>query len=120
MKPRNIKQLQAESRKLQAHWLDSDTVIVESRSDPDHCHAITFTFDGDDQVYAHCTCEWSQNHGVACSHVMAAMEHLAELKGRTLSFWLTMEDAKRQKSRTFYLARRQDDNNGVWITSRAG
>ena len=53
---------------------------------------------------------------------MAALEYLASLKDRTLSFWPTQNDARRQKQRTFYLSggRNDDGQRGVWITSRNG
>jgi hypothetical protein len=53
---------------------------------------------------------------------MAALEYLASKKNRRLSFWTSQADARRQKQRVFYLsAGGQDpDDEGVWITSRAG
>lgn len=119
MKPKHIKQLQAQSRKLQARRVDHDTFVVESISNPVANHVVTVKFERDGTIHTRCTCEWAVNQGIACSHVMAALEHLASMRGRTLSFWLTEEEAKRQKQRVFCLAdQRRDD--GVWITSRAG
>jgi hypothetical protein len=52
---------------------------------------------------------------------MAALEFLASSKGRKLSFWSTLEEAKRQKHRVFFLtASGKRGEDGVWITSRAG
>ncbi len=119
MKPKYIKQLQAQSRRLQARRVDHDTFVVESVSNPVANHVVTVKFEHDGTIHTRCTCEWAINQGIACSHVMAALEHLASIRGRTLSFWLTEEEAKRQKQRVFYLAGGRHED-GVWITSRAG
>ena len=123
MKPTNIKQLQAQSRRMQAHRVDRYTLVVQSTSNPQANHIVTVEFDKEDIVQARCTCQWALNRGVACTHVMAALEYLASKKNRTLSFWPTREDAQRQKQRVFYLAgqgKDEDQDNGVWITSRTG
>lgn len=123
MKPKHIKQLQAQSRELKARRVDLHTLVVQSTSNPLANHIVTVEFDADDSLRARCTCEWALNRGVACSHVMAALEYLASLKARTLSFWPTETDAQRQKQRVFYLAGNGHDDDrdaGVWITSRAG
>jgi len=49
---------------------------------------------------------------------MAALEHLAARKGRRLSFWLSEDDARRQKRRVFFMPDKRQ-KNGVWITSRS-
>ncbi|NJL95942.1 MAG: SWIM zinc finger family protein [Anaerolineae bacterium] len=118
MKPKYIKQLQATSRDLDAVRVAKHQVLVESATDPADAHLVTVRYEDGHTIYARCTCEWSQHNGVACKHVMTALEELAATKGRTLSFWLTPEDARRQKQRTFYLARYSTDPDGVWITSR--
>ena len=118
MIPRNIKDLQANSRHLRPRLVDADTVIVESASDPESNHTVTIQFKPDGIVHARCTCPWAEHHGVACSHVMAALEYLASLKNRTLSFWTDPEQAHRQKRRVFYLE--GENRQGIWITSRAG
>ncbi|NDJ85424.1 MAG: SWIM zinc finger family protein [Chloroflexi bacterium] len=120
MKPTNIKDLQSQSRNLTVRRVDRDTFVVESLSNPRGNHIVTVRFGDANTVYARCTCPWAKNHGVACSHVIAALEYLAGLKGRRLSFWLTQEDANRQKHRTFYLAGGRNRQEGVWITSRTG
>jgi hypothetical protein len=117
MLPKNIKQLQSQSRELQARRVDRNTVVVESTSNPMANHVVTVRFDDDEHtISTRCTCPWAIHNGVACSHVMAALEYLASLKDRTLSFWLTEEAARRQKHRTFFL--RGTNGEGVWITSR--
>ncbi len=125
MKPKNIKQLQAQSRQLRASRVDRHTLAVQSMSNDAANHIVTVEFDPDGTIRARCTCEWALNRGIACTHVMAALEYLASMKNRTLSFWSTQEEARRQKQRVFYLAssrriRTPDDDNGVWITSRTG
>ena len=122
MKPKNIKQLQAQSRDLTTRRVDKHTLAVQSASNALANHIVTVEFCDDHTVQARCTCEWALNRGIACTHVMAALEYLAGMKARTLSFWPTKEDARRQKQRVFYLTGgfASDDDNGIWITSRTG
>jgi hypothetical protein len=119
MKPKNLKNLQDRARDLRAIPLNTRTVVVESTSSPMANHIVTVEYDSDGTIHARCTCPWALNGGVACSHVIAALESLAELRGRKLSFWSDQTEAQRQKRRMFYLrgVRRRDDD-GVWITSR--
>jgi hypothetical protein len=119
MIPKQIKKIQARSRDLKVMPINPRTFVVESRSDEFNNHVVEVQFEPDGEVITRCTCEWAQYHGVACAHVMAALEHLAARKGRRLSFWLTQDDARRQKHRIFYMTNGEDDD-GVWITSRAG
>ncbi|MCU0499036.1 MAG: SWIM zinc finger domain-containing protein [Anaerolineae bacterium] len=116
MKPKNIKDLQTQSRKLRVRRVDRDTLVVESTSNQLAHHVVTISFQ-DDQIHARCTCPWAIHRGIACSHVMAALEYLARQKGRKLSFWLTEQDAQRQRQRVLYL-RGERPEEGVWITSR--
>ncbi len=118
MKPKNIKSLQSQSRHLTAHWVKDNQIEVQSSSDPDEKHYVSFRFGDDGLIHADCTCEWAQFNGVGCSHVMAALQHLANFKNRTLSFWINPEDARRQKQRVFTLE--GDSEEKLWITSRAG
>lgn len=123
MKPKNIKDLQAQSRNLHARRVDTHTLVVQSASNPLANHIVTVEFGEGGTIHARCTCPWALNRGIACSHVMAALEYLASLKNRTLSFWSNQEDARRQKHRVFYLAgssNRDDEDSGVWVTSRTG
>lgn len=118
MRPKYIKRLQAESKRLHVRRVDRQTYAVESTTNPLAQHIVTVRFGPHNTVHARCTCPWAINRGVACSHVMATLDHLAGQKGRRLSFWLTQEDAERQKHRTFYLAGASHEEEGVWITSR--
>ena len=121
MKPKNIKQIQAQSRQLRARRVDRHTLAVQSTSNPHANHIVTVEFHQDGTLHARCTCQWALNRGIACAHVMAALEYLASFKNRTLSFWGTQAEARRQKHRVFYLSGGSDDEDtGVWITSRAG
>lgn len=117
MKPRNIKDLHHQSRDLSVRPIAKDMFVVESRSNPRGQHVVTVRFSGDQTVHARCTCPWAAHQGIACSHVLAVLDKLAELKDRKLSYWLDVDDAKRQKHRTFFLPGKGDD--GVWITSRS-
>lgn len=117
MKPKNIKDLHNQGRDLTVRPIAKDLFVVESRSNPRGQYIVTVRFSGDQTVHARCTCPWAAHQGIACSHVLRVLDHLAGLKERKLSFWLNVEDAKRQKHRTFLLAGRGDD--GVWITSRS-
>jgi hypothetical protein len=122
MKPTNIKRLQQQSRRLRVRRVDRNTYAVDSLSNPLANHIVTVYFSQNDVVHARCTCPWALNHGVACSHVMAALDFLASRKGRTLSFWSSSEEARRQKQRVFFLEgenRLDGSPEGVWITSRS-
>ncbi len=118
MIPKNIKALQAESKNLQVRWIDKHTLVVRSNSTSTANYIVTVEFGNHGEVDARCTCPWALHKGVACSHVMAALDHLASAKARKLSFWTSREEARRQKQKTFLL--KGSKNEGVWITSRAG
>ena len=119
MKPKHIKTLQHTSRELTCRMLDKHTILVKSASKPNSQHVVTVRFDEDNHVHARCTCEWARHRGVGCSHVMAALEYMASLKQRTLSFWINEDDARRQKHRRFFLVSGEGrEKHGIWITSR--
>ena len=115
MKPKHIKRLQQQSRDLDVHQVDKHTFVVSSTSNPAANHIVTVTFDGS-VVRTRCTCPWAINRGIACSHVLAALEYLAARKNRTLSFWTDEDEARRQKHRLFRL---RGPHDSIWITSRA-
>lgn len=118
MMPKNLRELRERSKQLKTTVLNGHTVIVSSDSNPVANHIVTLKYAADDAIIsARCTCTWAQHGGVACSHVIAALERLAEFKGRKLSFWNSREEAERQKKRTFRISGRK--NEGVWITSRS-
>lgn len=116
MMPKNLRELRERSKHLNTTVLNARTVIVSSDSNPVANHIVTVRYGSDAIINARCTCPWAHNGGVACSHVMAALERLAEFKGRKLSFWHSREEAERQKKRTFRIMGRKDE--GLWITSR--
>jgi len=121
MKPKHIKDLQEKARDLRARVVNRDTIVVESTSNAFANHVVTLEYDSEGTIHARCTCPWAINGGIACTHVIAALETLAARRGRRLSFWTDETEAQRQKRRMFYLkgARvRDDDLDGVWITSR--
>lgn len=119
MMPVNVKELQRESRQLTVQPAGRNRLVVSSASDNTKAHTVTYGFAPDGRtVYARCSCPWGQHHGVGCSHIMAALRYLAHSKGRTLSFWKSIDDAERQNHRVFYLTSRQSPKHGLWITSR--
>src|SRR5215217_619087 len=103
MKPRRIKHLQAKSKKLDARVINPEAngepfvVVVGSGSNPRLNRIVTIRFERNGMIDARCTCRWAQYGGVACTHVLAALQKLAARKKRSLSFWLTLEEAHRQK-----------------------
>ena len=119
--PKNIKNLQDASRDLMARYVDKNTYVVESRTNPAANHIVTVTFDDEGRtVKARCTCAWANFNGIACSHVLAALEYMASQKERTLSFWNDENEARRQKHKLFKLIGKADnkDQSNIWITSR--
>lgn len=118
MMPKNLRELRERSKQLTTTILNAHTVIVSSDSNPVANHIVTLSYNDKTIIKARCTCTWAQNGGVACSHVIAALERLAEYKGRKLSFWQSQEEAERQKKRLFRINGRR--NESVWITSRMG
>ncbi|MDX1991004.1 MAG: SWIM zinc finger family protein [bacterium] len=117
MQPKDIKRLQARSRKLHARVIAPNTLIVESHSKTALNHVVTIEMDGEGTLHARCTCPWAQNGGFGCSHVLAALSHLAASKDRAISFWLSKEDAERQRHRMLHLAG-DGSSEGIWITTR--
>lgn len=118
MKPRNIKHLQVRARDLNATIVNRNTVIVESTTTPTASHVVTVEHDDEGTIHARCTCPWAINGGIACSHVLAALDALASRKGRALSFWTDKQSARRQKHRILFLSGGRRQSDGVWITSR--
>jgi hypothetical protein len=123
--PKNIKDLQDASRDLSAHRIDKNTYVVESRTNPSANHVVTVGFNDDGRtVKARCTCAWAVFNGIACSHVLATLEYMAAQKERTLSFWNSENEARRQKHRLFKLVGNGSNNDdrdqsNIWITSRS-
>ena len=124
MRPSQLKALQARSKRLRAQMImphhdgESFVVIVESRTNAALNRVVTVRFMPDGTIHARCTCQWAEHGGIACSHVIAALNKLAERKQRRLSYWLTREEAHRQKKALFQLAGERSAEF-VWITSRA-
>jgi hypothetical protein len=122
MKPTQIKMIQARSKRLAVRIInpqyagDPFVMIVGSRSNSTLNHIVTVKFERGGGINARCTCPWAEHGGMACSHVIAALSRLAARKHRALSFWLTPEDARRQKQMLFRLSSGPGEN--VWITSR--
>ncbi len=117
MKPVNFKELQGRAKTLRASRINRRTYVVQSLSSQTANHIVTLDYTPDDGIQARCTCPWAINGGVACTHVIAVLEKLAERRGRRLSFWTSENEAQRQKRRRFYL-KGGKPSEGVWITSR--
>ena len=121
-RPVNIKDLQARSKDMGVRLFDPAwpgdpyTAIVESSSNPALNQIVTIRFGRNGRIKARCTCTWAQYGGVACAHVLAALSKLAGRKRRALSFWLTPEEAQRQKQKVLRLSSADGD---VYITSRS-
>lgn len=119
MKPTNINTQSAAARQLQAHIIDRRTIAVASTTTPSANHIVTLDYDSEGTIRAHCTCPWALNGGIACSHVLAALDALAARRGRALA-WNSRAEAQRQKHRTFHLlGSTSSDEDGLWITSRS-
>lgn len=116
MKPKDIKTLQAQSRTLRADIVGRNSLVVTSRTNPNLNHVVTIDVRRSGELHARCTCTWAQHGGYGCSHVMAALAHLASNKNRKISFWLNQDDAKRQRNHMLRLAGGGGDN--IWITTR--
>ncbi len=121
MRPKELKHLQAKSKKLVVHMARPKhpegeyIVVVSSDSTETRSHIVTIRFDKQGIIKARCTCPWAQYGGMACTHVIAALSRLAAQKQRALSFWLDPEAARRQKHALFDL---NAGGEHVWITSR--
>lgn len=120
MKPKAIKKLQAEAKHLTVQEVAPHTLLVQSRRNPNAHHIVTVELENDGSIRARCTCPWAHNGGYGCSHVLAALSYLAKNKNRAISFWLSKDDANRQKHRVLRLAGNRDgsDDDGLWLTTR--
>jgi uncharacterized Zn finger protein len=118
MRPREIKKLQARSRHLIARVVAPNTLVVASRSNPNSQHIVTLDYRPNGTIYARCTCPWAQNGGFGCSHVMAALNHLAAKQQRSISFWPEREMAERQKHRMLRLKGAEEQDRAIYITTR--
>lgn len=123
MRPTNIKDLQAKSKRLRVRVFDPAregdpyTAVVESNTNSVFNQIVTLRFAPTGDIHARCTCTWAQYGGVGCTHVLAALHALALRKQRALSFWLSPEEAHRQKQRVLRLTDGHPDGD-VWVTSR--
>jgi hypothetical protein len=121
MKPTQLKTLQSKSKQLEVRLISPERqgepfrAVVESNAALSHIVTIRFQTDGG--ITTECTCAWAEHGGVGCSHVIAALNRLAERKRSSLSFWLTPEEARRQKRRVFKLTA-GSGRESLWVTSR--
>ncbi len=117
MKPKEIKKLQSRSRKMRVRLVAPNTLVVTSTSNPYAHHIVTIEMLPEGTIMARCTCPWAQNGGYGCSHVMAALNYLAQRQKRVISFWETEDEAQRQKHRVLRLTGLGRDGD-IFITSR--
>lgn len=109
MQVKNLKALQRKSLKLEVTpTANAHIFSVKSGSDDKMSYIVYFS-----QGYheATCTCQWMQNGGNVCSHVMAAVRFVARHNGNRVSFWLDEMRAQRQRKRRVGFA-------DIWITVR--
>ena len=115
MKPRHLKLLHQKAKRLKTIIIDSNTVLVQSQKTPNHIVTLRPRRDG--RIEAHCTCAWALHGGIACSHVLAALTVLAAQKKRQVSFWLTPEEAQRQRHHILQVT--GEKGSSIWLTSRS-
>jgi hypothetical protein len=92
-----VKTLQRASRKLEVVPRDAGRgqYLVASASQPGVFYAVDLE---PAALSGRCTCPWAQHGGANCKHVMAALR--VHHTGGQLSFWRTLQDARRQHRRT--------------------
>jgi hypothetical protein len=111
MSPRTtvrVKTLQNASRGLEVVERDAQhgKYLVSSASQPGVFYAVDLT---PGALEGRCTCPWAQHGGTNCKHVMAALR--SHYAGGQLSFWRTLQDARRQH-------RRLVTGEGIYATVR--
>jgi SWIM zinc finger len=123
MRPKRIKLIQNRSRNLPTTVIDPVdkgdpfVVVVGSNTNPYLNRVVTVKFEANGTINARCTCQWARFGGTGCVHVIAALQKLASRKKRILSFWLSPEEARRQKQHCIKLSGFARDED-IWITSR--
>lgn len=117
MLPKNLLKLQEKSRLHTATVHNGNAVTVASLGNARITFFVTLDYQDEQVIHPRCTCPWARHGGVACSHVMAALEKLAETQGRCVSFWLTREDAEKQHERVWQIGGKAEES--LWMTSRA-
>lgn len=92
---RKAKTLQEKSRGMQVERIGRSTFRVLSTSGKTYIATVNET-----QDFTSCTCDWAQyrpsGSNCGCSHVVAAINHIAGEQGKTASAWGSREDAERQ------------------------
>jgi hypothetical protein len=93
-----IKELQGASRRLDVVPVDPEhgRYAVQSASEPHQYYDVTLATDG---LSGRCTCRWASHGGLNCKHVLAALRVHYAGEGH-LSFWRTIDDARRQHRHT--------------------
>ena len=105
-----VKRLQRASRKLEVITRDAGRgrYLVASASQP----GVFYSVELDARALSgRCTCPWALHGGVNCKHVLAALRFHYTGQGG-LSFWRTLQDARRQHRRTVA-------GTGIYATMRS-
>ncbi len=92
---RHAKQIQAKSRQHLVTRITPNSYRVIS-AENGRAYIVNLGLNG-----GTCSCPWGQyrpdgDRRSGCSHVVAAMNRRAELKGRRLSAWASIKEARRQ------------------------
>lgn len=120
MKIKNVKGIQAKSRKHQVQPI-SGTVyaVVSATSGSRYTVRVASgpsTSSGTER-HCTCTCDWSKyrpghDQRCGCSHAVAVLDFIAEQEGRTVMAWGSVADAQRQHRPAFSIG------DGVVLTTR--
>ena len=128
-KPKQLKKLQWHSKDLQAAYVKHYNmsggkqyeVAVRSAKNPTESHITRVFFTPNGDIETGCDCEWAAHGGICCSHGMAAIRKLAELKGKDVSFWDSQAEAEKQHRKAFKVTAYRTEGEpevAVWITLR--
>jgi len=107
---RNAKGLQTKAKKNRVQPIGGSEFLVTSATSGSQ-YLVTDLAGGGLQ----CTCEWSKYHRTdlkPCSHCLAVEEWLEQAGSRSLSFWASEDNAKRQHRPARLVGL------GLWATSR--
>lgn len=92
---RHAKQIQQKSRQYSVTRLTANSYRV-ANPDNNRVYIVNAGING-----ATCTCQWGQHRPEddrrsGCSHVLAVLNYRAGQKGRRISAWANLRDARRQ------------------------
>lgn len=106
---RKAKSLQEKSRGCVAERIGRSTFRVLSTSGNTYVVNVN-----EDRDYTSCTCDWAKyrpaGSNCGCSHVVAAINHIASEQDKAASTWGTKEAAQRQHKHVWSLG------DGMFVT----